>query len=39
MGKKLAALVAGVTVMLAAVASAHAITNGVPDGTNHPYVG
>jgi hypothetical protein len=37
--KKLGALVAGVTVMLAATAAAFAITNGQPDGTNHPYVG
>lgn len=39
MRKKLAALAAALTVMLAAAAAGHAITHGIPDGTNHPYVG
>jgi len=39
MRKKVAALGAALMVMLATAAAALAITNGTPDGNNHPYVG
>jgi hypothetical protein len=39
MRRKVAVLVAAASVMLAGAATALAITNGQPDGTNHPYVG
>jgi hypothetical protein len=39
MGRKLAALAAALVATLVAAGSAPAITNGTPDGTNHPYVG
>ena len=39
MRKRVVALAVAATVTLAAAAAAFAITNGQPDGNNHPYVG
>src|SRR5262245_53362863 len=39
MRKRIAVLATALAVMLAGAATALAITNGRPDGTNHPYVG
>jgi len=39
LSRKLAALAAAAFVLLGSTTAALAITNGQPDGNNHPYVG